>query len=101
MPDPVSLLRSCRELLAKGGCVLLMEPRVRERFTAPADDTERSLYAVSLLHCLPVGLSEPDSVATGTVMRLDTVRAYAEDAGLTLTVLPVEHRFHRLYRLDD
>lgn len=101
MPDPVRVLTACRTALADGGCVLLMEPRVGERFTAPAEDVERFLYAVSVLHCLPVGLAEPDSVATGTVMRPDTLRGYAAKAGFrATTVLPVEHRFHRLYRLD-
>jgi hypothetical protein len=34
-------------------------------------------------------------------MRASTVRDYARRAGFAaVTVLPVEHRFHRLYRLD-
>jgi hypothetical protein len=58
------------------------------------------MYACSVLHCLPVGLAEQPSVATGTVMRPATVRTYAAEAGFArVTELPVEHRFHRLYRL--
>jgi hypothetical protein len=39
-------------------------------------------------------------LATGTVMRPDTVRAYAAQAGFTqVRMLPVSDRFHRLYRL--
>ncbi|MFE9403402.1 class I SAM-dependent methyltransferase [Streptomyces sp. NPDC006530] len=100
MARPVEVLRSCRALLAPGGSVLLMEPNVGERFTAPAPETERFQYAVSLLHCLPVGMAEQPSAATGTVMRPGTVRAYASEAGFArVRVLPVRHTFHRLYHL--
>jgi hypothetical protein len=40
------------------------------------------------------------SAATGTVMRADTLRRYAEEAGFQqVEVLPVEHDFFRFYRL--
>jgi SAM-dependent methyltransferase len=101
MANPVAVLTACRRLRRPGGAVLLMEPRAQERFTAPAGDVERFLYAVSLLHCLPIGLSERPSAGTGAVLRPDTVRRYAAAAGFPrTTVLPVAHRFHRLYRLD-
>ena len=81
--------------------MVLMEPKAGETFTAPADETERFLYAVSLLHCLPVGLSEQPSVGTGTVIRPVTVAELAAAAGFErVTVVPVEHRFHRLYHLE-
>jgi 2-polyprenyl-3-methyl-5-hydroxy-6-metoxy-1,4-benzoquinol methylase len=96
---PVEVLRACRSLLTPDGAVLLMEPNVGERFSAPAPDTERFHYAVSVLHCLPVGMSDRPTAATGTVIRPDTVRAYAAEAGLRTRVLPVRHTFHRLYRL--
>lgn len=100
MARPLDMLRGCRRLLMDGGSLLLMEPKAAEAFTAPADETERFLYAVSLLHCLPVGLSEQPSIGTGTVMRPDTVRRYASAAGFTdVKLVPVEHRFHRLYHL--
>lgn len=100
MPRPVDVLRACRQRLVPGGCVLLMEPRAEPRFTAPAGEVERFLYAVSVLHCLPVGLADQPSAGTGAVLRPETVRRYATAAGFaSATVLPVEHRFHRLYRL--
>jgi 2-polyprenyl-3-methyl-5-hydroxy-6-metoxy-1,4-benzoquinol methylase len=100
MAQPVRVLRLCLRLSGGSGCAILMEPRVEERFAAPAGDLERFMYACSVLHCLPVGLAEQPSAATGTVMRPATVRAYAAEAGFArVTVLPVEHRFHRLYRL--
>jgi 2-polyprenyl-3-methyl-5-hydroxy-6-metoxy-1,4-benzoquinol methylase len=100
MSRPVAVLRACRSLRGDGGAVLLMEPNAQEEFGAPAGEIERFLYAVSVLHCLPVGLAETPSAATGTVLRPSVLRGYAEEAGFTETrVLPVEHRFHRLYRL--
>jgi 2-polyprenyl-3-methyl-5-hydroxy-6-metoxy-1,4-benzoquinol methylase len=100
MARPVESLRTCRRLRGDGGSVMLMEPRVSERFTAPADELERFMYACSVLHCLPVGLADESSAGTGTVMRPSTVRRYAREAGFTrVETLPVEHRFHRLYRL--
>jgi hypothetical protein len=59
------------------------------------------MYGFSALHCLPVGMTEPDSVQTGTVMRPGTVRRFADEAGFSaFTVLPIEHDFWRFYRLD-
>ncbi len=101
MPDPVAVLRGCRRLLAPGGTLLLMEPRVRETFQAPADEIERFFYTVSVLHCLPVGLSTTPSVGTGTMIRPALVREYATEAGFaSVRVVDVAHRFHRLYRLS-
>ncbi|NGO07860.1 methyltransferase domain-containing protein [Streptomyces sp. HC44] len=99
MPRPVEVLRGCREMLAPGGSVLLMEPSVAEHFTAEPSDSERFHYAVSVLHCLPIGMSETPTAATGTVMRPATVRSYAREAGLETEVIDVGHLFYRLYRL--
>ena len=58
------------------------------------------MYSYSVLCCLPVGLSETPSAATGTVMRTDTLRRYAREAGFSdVEVLPIEHEVFRLYRL--
>jgi len=100
MSRPVEALAAARALLADGGSVLVVDERVADAFTAPGDELERMMYGWSILHCLPVGLAEQPSAATGTVMRADTVRRYAADAGLSqVEVLPVENDFFRLYRL--
>ena len=45
--------------------------------------------------------SEPNSAAIGTVIRPETVRRFARQAGFSeVTVLPVEHDFWRFYRLN-
>jgi 2-polyprenyl-3-methyl-5-hydroxy-6-metoxy-1,4-benzoquinol methylase len=77
MAHPVEALTAVRALAAPDGAVLVMDERTAERFTAPGDEVERFLYGCSLLCCLPVGMSEPESAATGTVMRPDTLRGYA------------------------
>ena len=58
------------------------------------------MYGWSVVHCLPVSLAEQPSAALGTVLREETVRALAADAGFaSVEVLPVENDFLRLYRL--
>jgi SAM-dependent methyltransferase len=101
MADPVAALRAAAALLAPGGAVLIGDEKVAETFTAPGDELERFNYGWSALHCLPAGLTEPTSAGTGTVIRPDTVRRYAREAGFSrVTVLPIEHDFWRFYRLD-
>jgi SAM-dependent methyltransferase len=100
MSQPVEVLRALRGLVAEDGAVIVMDERVADAFTAPGDEIERLMYTYSILCCLPVGLADTPSAGTGTVMRADTVRRYATEAGFTeVEVLPIEHDFFRLYRL--
>jgi SAM-dependent methyltransferase len=100
MNHPVEALLTARTSLAEGGSVLIADERVGERFAAPGDELERFNYGWSVLHCLAVGMLDEDSAGTGTVMRPETVRAYAAAAGFTrVDVLPIEHDFWRFYRL--
>lgn len=100
MPRPVEVLQVMRRLVGPGGTVLIVDERVSDAFTPNGDAGERMMYAFSVLHCLPVGLVEQPSAGTGTVMRRDIFRAYAEAAGYTaITELPVEHGTFRFYRL--
>lgn len=100
MSRPVEALRAVREMLAPGGAVLIADERVAERFVAPGDEVERLMYAYSVLHCLPVGMADRPSAATGTVMRPSTMRDYALEAGFAeIEVLPIENDFWRFYRL--
>lgn len=58
------------------------------------------MYGWSILHCLPVGKADTPSAETGTVLRADTLRRYAMEAGFrTVDILPVDNFFLRLYRL--
>lgn len=101
MAHPVAALRAAAAALAPGGAVLVGDEKVAETFTAPGDELERFNYGWSAVHCLPAALTEPDSAATGTVMRPDSMRRYAEGAGFSsVSVLPVDHDLWRFYRLD-
>jgi SAM-dependent methyltransferase len=96
---PVEALRVMRGLLTDGGSVLIMDERVAERFTAPGDEAERLFYGFSTLCCLPAGLAETPSAGTGAVMRPETLRRYALEAGFRdVEVLPIEHDQFRFYR---
>jgi 2-polyprenyl-3-methyl-5-hydroxy-6-metoxy-1,4-benzoquinol methylase len=100
MSYPVEVLRACRGMLAEGGSVVIGDERVADAFTAPGDEMERLYYGFSILHCLPVGMVGEGAAGTGTVMRTDTVRRYADEAGFAgFEVLPIENDFYRFYRL--
>ena len=100
MPRPVDALLRARALLAEGGAVLVGDVKPSEAFTAPGDELERSLYAWSVLSCLPYGMSGEEPAGTGTVMRPSTLRRYAEEAGLgRFEILPVESPDWRFYLL--
>lgn len=98
---PVEVLEAARRLLAPAGMVLVVDENVAESFTAPGNEIERTMYAYSVLFCLPESRADLPSVATGTVMRPATLARYAKEAGFSrFSVLPIEHDFFRLYRLD-
>lgn len=100
MSDPVGALRAMRRLAGANGTVLVMDERVADTFDPAAGDVERFMYGFSVLHCLPVGLEEHPSAATGTVMRSSTLRGYAREAGFAdIEVLPLDHPFFYFYRL--
>ena len=74
---PVEALASLRQALRPRGVVLVMDEKAEESFAANGSPFERFLGAGSVLHCLPVGMSEADSAATSTLFRPDTLRRYA------------------------
>ena len=97
---PVDVLRSLRRLVCPNGVVLIADERVEEAFTAPGSPLERFYYACSILCCLPAGMADQPSAATGTVMRPNTLRQYAQAAGFRdLEILPIQNDFWRFYRL--
>ncbi len=100
MSDPVSALRTMRRLAGEGGAVLVVDERVGDSFTAKGSDVEWMMYGWSILHCLPVGMADQPSVGTGTVMRADTLRQYAVEAGFReVEIVPIDNFFFRFYRL--
>jgi SAM-dependent methyltransferase len=97
---PVAVLETLRAMLAPGGSLFVADEKTEERFSPDAGDVERLHYGFSVLHCLPVGMQGEHPAGTGTVMRPDTVRRYASEAGFArVEILPIEDKFWRFYLL--
>jgi 2-polyprenyl-3-methyl-5-hydroxy-6-metoxy-1,4-benzoquinol methylase len=100
MSRPVEALRVARGMLAEGGSMVVADELVGDEFLVPAPDRDRYAYAWSVVSCLPSTMGDPQTAATGAVMRPATLRRYAAEAGFTaLEVLPIETDYWRFYRL--
>jgi 2-polyprenyl-3-methyl-5-hydroxy-6-metoxy-1,4-benzoquinol methylase len=100
VPDPVGILRTMKKLAGPEGHVVVVDERTEDKFAPHANDMERLFYAFSTMHCLAVSMQD-GGVGTGTVMRRDTVRDYATQAGFAdVEVLDVDHPQFRLYKVS-
>ena len=100
MARPVEALRAARAMLAEGGSVVIADERVEDEFTAPAPDPDRRAYGWSVVSCLPSAMGDPETAATGAVLRPATLAGYAGAAGFRHTeALGVESADWRFYRL--
>ncbi len=98
LSHPVDVLRAAGRLLSDGGCLLVADPAAAPRFAPDAGNVERLCYGFSVLHCLPVGMVGEEAAGTGAVMREETVRRYAMQAGFaSIEVVPIEDDFWRFY----
>jgi hypothetical protein len=68
-------------MLRPDGVALIADEKTADAFTAPADDSERMHYGFSIFTCLPAAMTERPTAAIGTVLRADTMRGLAEEAG--------------------
>jgi SAM-dependent methyltransferase len=100
MSRPVDALRAGHEMLTEDGTMLVVDELVQDEFTAPASDRDRHEYGWSVVSCLPGAMGDPQTRATGAVMRPATLRRYAMEAGFRdMEVLPIETEYWRFYRL--
>ena len=100
MANPVDVLRAVHGVLEDDGRMLVVDERTNEAFTGEPDELESYFYGWSVFDCLPTGMFDRPSAETGAVMRPDTLRRYATDAGFRgVEVLPIEHDTFRLYLL--
>lgn len=100
MPDPVSTLATMRRIAADDSIVVVMDEKVSEAFHPDADEVEQLMYGFSNFICLPDGMAHLHSAGTGTVMRPDTLRGYAMEAGFSdIEIMPIETDMWRFYRL--
>ena len=97
---PVEVLGAIRQMLGPGGTAIVADEKTADSFSAQADSVERFLYGVSITCCLPTAMTERPTAATGAVIRADTMRRYATEAGFrTVDILDLPHDFLRFYRL--
>jgi precorrin-6B methylase 2 len=100
MSRPVDALRVALGMLGDTGSVIVADELVEDEFTAPATELERFHYGWSVVACLPCAMDDPQTAATGAVMRPSTLRSYAREAGFGgVEVLPLEDDTWRFYRL--
>jgi 2-polyprenyl-3-methyl-5-hydroxy-6-metoxy-1,4-benzoquinol methylase len=101
MSHPVDALRACHALRGGGAAVIIMDERTAPSFAESDGPIEQFLYGASVLHCLPVGMADDETAATGALMRPDTFATYATAAGFErVDELDVAHDLYRLYRLS-
>ena len=102
MSHPVEVLDGIRRSLAPGGTLIVADEKVGEAFIAPGEFGERFCYASSVTLCLPAAMAEQPSAAVGAVMRPDTFRRLASEAGFEdVRILDeVQHDALRFYRLN-
>ncbi len=100
MSRPVEALQAAREALSDDGALLVVDGLVHDEFTAPASQRERHEYGWSVVSCLPGAMGDPQTAATGAVMRPSLLRRYALEAGFgEVEVLPIDTDYWRFYRL--
>jgi 2-polyprenyl-3-methyl-5-hydroxy-6-metoxy-1,4-benzoquinol methylase len=100
LSHPVDALRAMRAMARPGAYVVVMDEKVDDEFTAPGDELQRYLFGWSAVHCLPTAMVDPESAATGTMMRPDRLRDFAREAGFAgVEILPIENDSWRFYRL--
>jgi len=100
MSRPVEALSAGRRMLAHDGTLLVADGLVADEFTVPATPLERLAYGWSVVSCLPGAMGDPQTAATGAVMRPSVLRQYALQAGFSeIEVLPIHTDYWRFYRL--
>jgi SAM-dependent methyltransferase len=103
MSDPIAALRSMRRLAGDTGAVLVIgDPKPADTFLGNEDmqAQERLHYGFSVFHCLPVGMVDQPSAATGTMMRPATIRDYARQAGFRdAEVVTIDDAWNSFFRL--
>jgi hypothetical protein len=63
-------------MLADGGSVVIADELVEDVFTVPTPVGERRSSGWSVVSCLPSAMDDPETAATGAVMRSTVLRRY-------------------------
>ncbi len=98
LSHPVDSLSAVRSALRPGGLVVVVDERAEEEFAPGGSEVERLLATSSVLHCLPVGRSQPGADGTGALFRPSVMREYAARAGFSsVEVAPITHDLFRFF----
>jgi hypothetical protein len=100
MSRPVDALSAARQMLTEDGTLLVADGLVADEFRVPASPRERTEYGWSVVSCLPGAMGDPQTAATGAIMRPSVLRQYALQAGFSgVEILPIHTDYWRFYRL--
>jgi len=100
MSRPVEALNAARQMITDNGTVLVVDGLVAEEFAVPASPREQTEYGWSVVSCLPGAMADPQTAATGAVMRPPVLHHYALQAGFAeVEILPIHTDYWRFYRL--
>ena len=99
MGDPLGGMRGIRAALADEGAFLMVEPNAGPALKDNLNPLGSLFYSISLLHCLPVSLSN-GSVGLGTAWGPVRAEELAAEAGFgSFERLPIENATNAFYRL--
>lgn len=111
LSDPVSVLRTMKQMAGPKGVVLVMDHKVQDTFagatatklgtttTTNHNDIEKLCYGFSLHSCLAEGKSYPHSAATGAVMRPHQLESFAIQAGFAKVQILWSEHIYNFYNL--
>jgi hypothetical protein len=99
MPDPVGALRAARAALAEDGTVMLVEPMSWDTVAEALNPLGRLPASVSLLVCLPSGLSGPPARGLGNQAGPARTVGLAREAGFGRARVAASTPFNLVYEL--
>jgi 2-polyprenyl-3-methyl-5-hydroxy-6-metoxy-1,4-benzoquinol methylase len=99
LPHPGAVLSAMRRMAKPGAPVVVLDENLPDGF-GEGGEVERAMYGFSLLICLPDGMSHQPSAATGTVIRPETMRGYAREAGFAdARSVSIDNDLWQLYQM--
>jgi SAM-dependent methyltransferase len=97
MGDPAGCLRSIRAALARGGTVMIVEPRAGDRLADNLNPVGRVFYAASTLICTPNARAQHGVAELGAQAGEARLREIAEQAGFGRWRRAAETPFNAVY----
>jgi len=96
MGDPVSAIKRCKQTLAEGGTVMIVEPMAGRTVEENFNPVGRVYSAASVLCCTPNAIAS-GGPALGTVATDDKLQEVVNNGGLTKFSRATENPFNRIF----